>query len=273
VSLIGLVVKLYAALLRLYPHAFRAAFGEEMLQVFKHTLVDAGRRSRLAATLAREFSGLLFDVGRANVLQWKGGLDAMGKLQTPSGHVLQTWTLRSLLSINFLLIGGVALLFDHFTALFSYLPHTLLYCGLWGLIFWWLWPARLPAAGRMHQGPDRTKLALLVGIVIVVFSARALTWNSRKAILIDLRQVQPGTRIEQVDLLMAGYMRSPAAPGSLSEHINVVADHPSDLALRATRPGEGTVVYRHTTDWWGNSDWAIINFENFRVVRVTFSPD
>jgi hypothetical protein len=35
----------------------------------------------------------------------------------------------------------------------------------------------------------------------------------------------------------------------------------------------GFVVYRHTNEGWGNSDWGLVRFEANRVAAVDFKPD
>jgi hypothetical protein len=42
------LIRVYAALLRLYPHRFRAEFGDEMQSVFAHAVNDAARRGLVA---------------------------------------------------------------------------------------------------------------------------------------------------------------------------------------------------------------------------------
>lgn len=59
------VARLYARLLRLYPHEFYARFGEEMLDVFSQAQADkpTGRASNLVF-YSREFGGLLVSIVR-----------------------------------------------------------------------------------------------------------------------------------------------------------------------------------------------------------------
>jgi hypothetical protein len=54
------LLRVYAALLRLYPHRFRAEFGDEMQRVFADMVNDAARRGRvsLMRVCARELWGL-----------------------------------------------------------------------------------------------------------------------------------------------------------------------------------------------------------------------
>jgi hypothetical protein len=35
----------------------------------------------------------------------------------------------------------------------------------------------------------------------------------------------------------------------------------------------GTIVYRHTNEGWGDSDWGMVEFAGGKVVKVEFSPD
>jgi hypothetical protein len=47
------LIRVYAALLRLYPHRFRAEFGDEMQSVFAHAVNDAARRGLVAVARVR----------------------------------------------------------------------------------------------------------------------------------------------------------------------------------------------------------------------------
>jgi hypothetical protein len=67
----------------------------------------------------------------------------------------------------------------------------------------------------------------------------------------------------QVEAIMGKYLKGTAWPA------NTVAD-PS---TRAELVFPGTIVYRHTNEGWGDSDWGMVEFAGGKVVKVEFSPD
>jgi hypothetical protein len=116
--------------------------------------------------------------------------------------------------------------------------------------------------------PKREKLLLLGLLVVVLFSLRFVDWNSRKPFLRDLYRVQEGMSVEQVEEIMGKYMGGACCSAK-----------PLDLSA-----GEGVtetegmaqpdrLVYRHTSEGWGDSDWGEVHFENGRVVEIQFLPD
>lgn len=116
--------------------------------------------------------------------------------------------------------------------------------------------------------PKREKLLILGLLVAVLFSLRFVDWNSRKPFLKDLYRVREGMAIEQVEQIMGHYMGGigwPARPLDLPAGTS--AAEPEELAL------PDRLVYRHTDEGWGNSDWGEIHFEEGRVVEIRFLPD
>jgi hypothetical protein len=61
---------LYAALLRLYPRAFRAQFGEEMQSVFGEALTEAAEHGRAEVFLMREWRDALPSLAAAYAQEW-----------------------------------------------------------------------------------------------------------------------------------------------------------------------------------------------------------
>jgi hypothetical protein len=118
------------------------------------------------------------------------------------------------------------------------------------------------------DSPKREKLLILGLLVIVLFSLRFVDWNSRKPFLKDLYRVQEGMSLEQVEEIMGEYMGGaccPAEPLALSG-----GDGPGEP--EQIEPPD-RLVYRHTDEGWGDSDWGEVHFENGRVAKVRYLPD
>jgi hypothetical protein len=109
----------------------------------------------------------------------------------------------------------------------------------------------------------RPRIALLVSFAAVFAAVRWVNWNSRKPFLRDLYSVHVGMTRSQVDAIMGKYLKrtgwptNPFGPPSASGAMEL----------------PGAVVYRHTNEGWGNSDWGIVRFEANRVAAVDFHPD
>jgi hypothetical protein len=163
-----------------------------------------------------------------------------------------------LLAFAFWLALSAFLILDIVFSASLYSQFVVIYAAFWVLI----------GALLLHGSPRRERLLVLGLFVVVVSSIYFVDWNSRKPFLRDLYRVQEGMTVEQVDQIMGHYMGGtgwPARPLGL-------ADEASTAAMdELTLPGR--LVYRHTNEGWGNSDWGEITFENGRVVEVRFLPD
>ncbi len=108
-----------------------------------------------------------------------------------------------------------------------------------------------------------------------------LVWDTRKAMLQDFERVRVGMTEEEVTDIMGAWRTGtgwPAPPGN-----GGVADEKGELAAGTVHLlggsgtielGAKTVIYRHTNEGWGNSDWAIVEYnDSRRVIRKEFSHD
>jgi hypothetical protein len=95
-------------------------------------------------------------------------------------------------------------------------------------------------------------------LVTAVFAVRFIDWDSRKPFLRDFNQIQMGMTAEEVDSVMAGYIKytGPFAAMSVQGEVQT-----------------GAVSYRHTAEGWGDSDIGLITFAGGRVIGRTFYPD
>ena len=119
--------------------------------------------------------------------------------------------------------------------------------------------------------PARHKLWVLGLLVVALFAARYVDWNSRKPFLRDLYRVKDGMTVAQVDAIMGDYMVGGGVPlDSPGSRLDGRAD---ELSAAGAKPVTGTISYRHTDEGWGDSDWGVVTFEDGRVVDVSFSPD
>jgi hypothetical protein len=110
----------------------------------------------------------------------------------------------------------------------------------------------------LHPRPTREKALVVAVLLPIIFSVRAIDWNSRKPFLRDLRQVEVGMTLAQVDEIMEGYGHE---TGSLT-----YVDGQRSLV-------SGTLSYWHSSEDWGNSDIGILTFEQGHVIDVRFLPD
>jgi hypothetical protein len=227
----------YRALARLYPPSFRAAFGQEMLTLFSALAHETAREgaAALLALSGRELGGL----ARGLLREQHAALLERGALAlTPMQHILSGTSI-----LFFTLLAGMYIMLDYYAVVSRYPLMTAgtLACGavLGTLVYWSI--------------PRHQSLIVLALFVAAICCTRAIDWNSRKPFLRALDRIQAGMTVADVDRVMTGYMRAPAARGTIG--------------------ASGKVVYRHTDEGWGNSDWGMVTYERERVVQVQFLPD
>ena len=106
--------------------------------------------------------------------------------------------------------------------------------------------------------PLRQRLVIAGLLVTAVFAVRFIDWDSRKPFLRDFNQIQMGMTAEEVDSVMAGYIKytGPFAAMSVQGEVQT-----------------GAVSYRHTAEGWGDSDIGLITFAGGRVIGRTFYPN
>jgi hypothetical protein len=172
-----------------------------------------------------------------------------------------TWPAKlryALLAFAIWLALSIFLILDVGFALSVYLQFVAAYAAFWLLI----------GALLLVGLPGRERLLILGLFIVVLVSMSFVDWNSRKPFLRDLYRVEQGMTVEQVEQLMADYTIGtgwPACP------LGLVATEPASETLRPSQPDR--LVYRHTDEGWGNSDWGEVRFENGRVVEIHFLPD
>lgn len=132
--------------------------------------------------------------------------------------------------------------------------------------------------------------AFLLGVLVVL-----VPWNPRKRFVHDVFSVRAGMSFDEVEAVMAGYIRgagaqwqfpqSPAPrvrePGDPedaagAERARAVVDayrEPEDLDDEERRHFTGNMIYRWSTSAEYNADWGQVAFRNGRVVKVEFLPD
>jgi len=110
----------------------------------------------------------------------------------------------------------------------------------------------------LDELPLRQRLALAGILVSAVFAVRFINWDGRKPFLRDFNHIQLGMTTEEVDKVMAGYIKytSPFVTTSVQGEVQT-----------------GAVSYRHTTDGFGDSDIGLITFAGGRVIGRIFYPD
>jgi hypothetical protein len=153
---------------------------------------------------------------------------------------------------------SIYLVLDASFAVSVYWQVAAIYAAFWILI----------GALLLVGSPRREKLLILGLLVVALLSVRFVDWNSRKPFLKDLYRVQEGMTVEQVEQIMGHHMVGsgwPADPLGLPTRSAVAGTE--DL----TQPDR--LVYRHTNEGWGNSDWGEIRFQEGRVVEIRFLPD
>jgi len=195
------------------------------------------------------------------VPRWKSTDSSLedGMLDGAEGGAASPWPRARYLMLGTVLWVGLSLflLLDLWSAVSLFVPFVVIYAAFWVLV------GMLLLIGR----PWKEKLLILGLFVAVLVSVRFVDWNSRKPFLKDLGQIEEGMTVTQVDQIMAGYERGPEAD---QPPILEPAEDGSGPAARADRTW---VVYRHTTEGWGNSDWGVVGFQDGVVFETRFLPD
>jgi hypothetical protein len=142
------------------------------------------------------------------------------------------------------------------------------------------------AAEALVLDPSRRRFlgTALAGLVfgVALLTLYAVPWNSRKPFLRDLDRIREGMSREEVERIMAGYIRGtgwPASPFEDGNPVGSVVEAPSGerIPCRVSDSGElaieGAMVFRHSEEPAYDSDWGVIHFRDGRVVAVRFMPD
>jgi hypothetical protein len=152
---------------------------------------------------------------------------------------------------------GFYLILDRELAVSVYWRFVVPYAVFWGLV------SLLFLVGA----PVRHKLLSLGLLAVIMVSARFVHWDSRKPFLKDLFRVKEGMTVAQVEQIMGGYMTGGGIP--VGAPAPQLCGRLAEYGPQAT----GTIVYRHTNEGWGDSDWGVVALREGRVVDVEFSPD
>jgi hypothetical protein len=132
--------------------------------------------------------------------------------------------------------------------------------------------------------------AFLLSVLVVL-----VPWNPRKRFVNDLFTVRPGMSVDEVEAVMAGYIRGTGAkwhvPQGPAPSVRGPED-PQDTAATARARAAfdthrepdypagqarlhvtGTITYRWSTDVKYDADWGQVEFVDGKVVKVEFLPD
>jgi hypothetical protein len=187
------------------------------------------------------------DVGPENVGQANGGDWARRARLRYALLALATWLALS-----------IFLVLDVFFAVSVYWQFVAIYAAFWVLI----------GALLLVGSPRREKLLILGLLVVVLFSVRFVDWNSRKPFLKDLYRVEEDMTVAQVEQIMGDYMVGTGWP---ARPLGLPGEDSAAVTEELAAPDR--LVYRHTDEGWGDSDWGEIRFEEGRVVEIRFLPD
>jgi hypothetical protein len=171
----------------------------------------------------------------------------MRKTAGPPGDRV-AWLRYGLLGLLWWLALSLFLILDLAGSVSLYLGLTVIYALCWVLV----------GLVVLHPRPIREKLLVVILFAAVLLSIRLIDWNTRKSFLKDLGRVRSGTPVAQADELMGSYMKSGGTLTQVDEQGRIVS---------------GSIVYRHTTEGWGNSDAGVLTIVGGRVVDVKFLPD
>jgi hypothetical protein len=124
-----------------------------------------------------------------------------------------------------------------------YLRFVAVYAAFWILI-----------GGLLLRGSSmRVRLLILALFSVAVASVHFINWNSRKPFLKDFYRLQEGMTEAQVDGIMGDYIKETDLP---------------PLPLGEAPEAVEAVVYRHTDEGWGESDWGVVAFKGGRVAQA-----
>jgi hypothetical protein len=118
----------------------------------------------------------------------------------------------------------------------------------------------VPAVALLRDRGRRLKAAAIAVIAVAVVAVRFVDWNSRKPFVRDYSMLHAGMTVGEVDAVMGKWIHGTGWPASMEPGAG-------ELEI------QGAIVFRHTNEGWGDSDWAIVRFERGRVAAVDFSSD
>lgn len=146
-----------------------------------------------------------------------------------------------------------------------------------------------------ERRPKRIELSVSWGALLLCVTVILVPWTDRKRFVNDVFSVRPGMSIDDVEAVMAGYMKGAGGQWHLPEGPDPVVRGPEDPedaaetetaralfdsyrepqypAGQARRHFTGSVVYRWSNHSGANADWGLVQFADGKVVKVQFLPD
>jgi len=103
------------------------------------------------------------------------------------------------------------------------------------------------------------KLTLIAVSLCLILSVKFLDWNSRKSFERDLFRIKSGVTVEEVNNLMARYIKGTGLP----------YPYATDKEFEV----KDSMIYRHSNKGAYYSDWGIVKIRDGKVEAVKFSPD
>jgi hypothetical protein len=106
------------------------------------------------------------------------------------------------------------------------------------------------AMRHVNIGRKRTVIAMFV---LLILSVKFIDLDTRKPFTRHLFLIHKGMSRIAVEKIMSSHLKNWVEPESAHyRHLNPQFS--------------GVVLYRHTTEWWGNADWGKVVFNDGRVV-------
>jgi hypothetical protein len=124
---------------------------------------------------------------------------------------------------------------------------------------------------------------LILSLAVLYF----VPWNSRKPFLRDFEKVCVGMTVSEVEAIMGDYIKGtgwPAIPEELRKNgvtssSGTLTEAGSGITMTTSISPSGeleiqdSITYRHSNEGAFNSDWAVVKFEDGKVVSKVFMPD
>lgn len=185
-----MIIRFYAALLRLYPRQFRAQFGDEMMTVFVQAIEDNNRTGKAFRFFLRELRDLPLNLARAH---WRSKINkefSMTIIKKPGLGFYPTWIFVMTLSVpiafflNFAILRIIMNLIGDYIYVDRVSHPTEDYLGLYtfipimglimGLLQYWLLRRYLP---RMGWWVLATVGGWVIGLLLIFISSWLQIWS------------------------------------------------------------------------------------------------
>ncbi len=118
-------------------------------------------------------------------------------------------------------------------------------------------------------------VSLLLGALVVL-----VPWNGRKQFVHDVFSVRVGMTVDEVETVMAGYIKGagphwqmPEEPGPRAAPTLPPYREPEYPSGPARRHFTGTMTYRWSTAASYNADWGLVHFVDGKVAKLEFLAD